>query len=538
MLLVVLVLLNDDSTKLVNGQLEAVGAVLSVVPVTSILATAGLVGVKLAALSRLLKVLGYDQAYLANVGGHGTAAAPIGLQTNYAYMFPYVPGLNISVKGESGTNFENLAAHQRDAALYSATTRKTFPAMGLPGDYENQNRPFRGSETLREIFRDSGVQMRFPTFQQQQQQNINGAFPKGNGNSNSIVDPTGSNVDFDNVQPSATTPIYHTPNENVNKILDDIQKPPQLPPKPPQQPPQLQLSPQQSNIPQHSNHPAPVAVVPSSSSTSLNLPVQPKHPDDLGWPQQPPANRNNEQAANQQPSSSNIRVPGQPDQPQQQAPPTLPANHPQQHQAHSSSSHQSNQISQVSRLSIDPNHLIPQHEYYRQKILDESRSRPIKPEPLPSGSLIRIPSGVTPMTFEDFDHFSNLGMEHTPSAPINRNTMNGDGSGLVSGELTTNIVPLPYLTEGPPPFHDDMNHNEFLLVNRRKRRDVSSISSAPGPAKTGLGAKIFEASGHRSVEPSSDTFGMPAVNINPMRRRKRSLAMKILSASNLQHRVW
>jgi len=164
----------------VQCQLEAVGAVLSVVPVTSILATAGLVGVKLAALSRLLDLLGYDRAYLAQ-GGKGTAAHPIGLQTNYAYMFPYVPGLNVSVSGQHRLGLPADAPHssqspaagapeaQRDASALGPAHRKTYPAMGLPGDYEAQQRPFRGSEALREIFRQAGLNVRLPSVRQSQQ---------------------------------------------------------------------------------------------------------------------------------------------------------------------------------------------------------------------------------------------------------------------------------------------------------------------------------------------------------------------------------
>lgn len=501
-LLVVLALLNNESTKLVHAQLEAVGAVLSVVPVTSILATAGLVGVKLAALSRLLKALGYDQAYLANAGGHGTAAAPIGLQTNYAYMFPYVPGLNISVKGESGTNYENLAQHQRDA-VYSSTTRKTFPAMGLPGDYENQGKPFRGSETLREIFRDSGVQLRLPTLQQPQQ-NFNEGFSKGNGNSDSKIDLIGSNNAFNNVQPSATTPIYNPSNENINNINDKNQQP--------QPKPQLPL--QQPNIPQHLIHTTPVFHPPSLSSFSLNnTPIPPKNADDLGWPNNAPANHD-VQPANNQPSSSNIRVPAQLVQPPSQA------NHPQQQQPHSSVPNQSSQNSQVSKLSFDENHLIPQREFFHHKILANLRSTSKKPE-----------LAIGQLTFGALNLDGSV-PEYKPNGPRNENLISGS---LSSGGLTTNIVPLPYL--GPPPFHDDFDNNEFMLVNRRKRRNVSNLSGREAP-NTSLAEKIYAASGHQPTGIPNDTFGMPAVNINSLRRRRRSLAIKILSASNFPSQLW
>ena len=210
---IILILLYLESNKLVNGQLEAVGAVLSVVPVTSILATAGLVGVKLAALSRLLQVLGYDQAYLAS-GGSGTAAQPIGLKSNYAYMFPYVPGLNVSVKGDMGS-YQNPNSHDQAKDASPPSTRKTYPAMALPGDYEQQTRPFRGSETLRDIFRESGIKVQFPTKQEQQQ--LANFFPnQGNGQSH-ILTPDSTPINSHesiNIQPVIvpTTPTINLDN--------------------------------------------------------------------------------------------------------------------------------------------------------------------------------------------------------------------------------------------------------------------------------------------------------------------------------------
>jgi hypothetical protein len=179
--LVLALLMYEPPSRLVHGQLEAVGAVLSVVPVTSILATAGLVGVKLAALSRLLNILGYDRAYLAQNLGTGTAAAPIGLQTRYAYMFPYVPGLNISVKGDDsiGMPKEAVSELNEDGSKAGGAggppvgsgppRRKTFPAIMLPGEYETQQKPFRGGDALKDVFNKVGLQVHIPTAAQQQQ---------------------------------------------------------------------------------------------------------------------------------------------------------------------------------------------------------------------------------------------------------------------------------------------------------------------------------------------------------------------------------
>ena len=204
-MIVSLLLIHEPANKLVEGQLEAVGAVLSVVPVTSILATAGLVGVKLAALSRLLDMLGYDRAYMAQ-GGSGTAAHPIGLKTKYAYMFPYVPGVNISVHGEDSIGMEDTKVEP------IIPQRKTYPAMGLPGNYEHQKKPFRGSDTLQKILQQAGVKVHSPSIQQQQQlQQQFHLSPEGNHRQPQVKQqqhftpqppPNPSLTGFDNIDPN------------------------------------------------------------------------------------------------------------------------------------------------------------------------------------------------------------------------------------------------------------------------------------------------------------------------------------------------
>lgn len=311
LLLVSLVLLNDEFVKNVNGQLDAVSAVLSVVPVTSILATAGLVGVKLAALSRLLQALGYDRAYLAN-GGSGTAAQPIGLQKNYSYMFPYVPGLNISVKSEANSNYHNLANEQQQQQQESVT-RKTFPSMGLPGDYENQKVPFRGSETLRKIFQDSGINIRFPV-----RQPLGGAPAKGNAENQLKIDPKSSSKDqsFNN-QPFATTPMTFNPrehnesfgNNNVHNGLQ-LQPSPQLSPSQSQPQPPLPPPPPESSSGSLIDHPHSHINMPYS----IHIDGRQTHPH-----QQPPSSSNSLTEHHQ----------GQPQQPARSHP-----HHPQTHNTH------------------------------------------------------------------------------------------------------------------------------------------------------------------------------------------------------------
>lgn len=128
-LALVIISINNLCIRQVECQLEPIGAVLTVVPVTSILATAGLHALKLQALSHLLKMFGYDQSYVAKASGKGTAENPIGYQENLNYLLPYVPMLNISVKEEHLTP-EEVREMDKQAV-------KTHPAMMLPGDYES-----------------------------------------------------------------------------------------------------------------------------------------------------------------------------------------------------------------------------------------------------------------------------------------------------------------------------------------------------------------------------------------------------------------
>jgi len=556
-LLLLFLLLSEKSTNLVNGQLEAVGAVLSVVPVTSILATAGLVGVKLAALSRLLQALGYDQAYLAS-GGSGTAAQPIGLQTNYAYMFPYVPGLNISVRGEHGTDYHNPALQRQEAVR--STTRKTFPAMGLPGDYESQSSPFRGSETLREIFQGSGLSMQFPTMQQQQQQ-FNGFPTQGNGRiPNAYSVPNPENI---NVQPTATTPMSNPLAVNANP---NSNQPPNVannaPPPPPSSseslmpPPQLSLQPLQTSL----------------ASNDAN-----HRPQNAPIPQ-----------ANQQPSFSNSQTQGQLDRQQHQ---TLQA----QQQAQSHSQSQSSQVnmphSQFGRPSqhvpfpyphttsqyatsapfvskperpklvgLDPGeqghefHPIPQHEYFYHRIIDEQNGDKwpknrqtgadnVPAAPLPSGPLIQGPDLASlvqpvkpPATFEDLDNMLFGNRSSQPTGPVSSALNVGPvGQSNDPNDFITNVRPYPFVTDASPPFNDEMDHNEFTLIEklRRKRRDASDTASVREPTMSAsLANKLIPQRNQLKLQPTGnlETFGMPALNIHPLRRRKRSLGWKILSA--------
>lgn len=131
--------------KNVDGQVAATQAVLSVVPVAPMLMTTGIVGLKLMALSRVLKKLGYDQAYLQS-GGAGTVAEPIGLQANRYTQ-------NSPTKDQSSTR--------------TSLESKIYPSMALPGEYEDQNRPFRGSNSLREIFQKAGINANIPVQQYQ-----------------------------------------------------------------------------------------------------------------------------------------------------------------------------------------------------------------------------------------------------------------------------------------------------------------------------------------------------------------------------------
>lgn len=500
LLLVSLVLLNDEFVKIADGQLDAVGAVFSVVPVTSILATAGLVGVKLAALSRLLQALGYDRAYLAK-GGSGTAAHPIGLQKDYSYIFPYVPGVNISVKSEADSNYHNRFLEQQQQE--EGVTRKTFPSMALPGEYENQNRPFRGSETLRQIFQESGITMRFPTKQQQQQ--ISGLHAKGKTENQSKNDPQKSPFDQNfNSHQFATTPM------TVN-----------------QPPPPSESS--SGSLINHHSHPS--IILPYSIHNDGYQPMhhdQPhsssnfqtdRRPDQPHLPVQTHPSTNNRgqniQVNMPHPHYNKFhRIP--PSQPFTEQPPPGPQTDPSSLSSSPSTSHFSPTPSTspgqsfVSTTQSDPPHRvmpkypfpldllsnhfpIPQHEFYHKKLSAQQQAeQQINKPPLPSGRLTIVPEAAplpkVGATFEDYDRY-------------------------IFGDTTpSNFMPTPTtINSDTPPFHDDLDesdsisnldHPRTLFV--RRKRDIKAPEAA-----ISIGAN----------------FGMPALNIYPL-RKKRSLLIR------------
>lgn len=631
-LTVCIILLHYCAIKQTDGQLEAVSAALSVVPVTSILATAGVVGMKLAALSRLLQALGYDRAYLAN-GGSGTAAEPIGLQHKYAYMFPYVPGLNISVKGEHSTEYQNQAAQQANRESFEhATTRKTFPSMSLPGDYENQNRPFRGVDTLKEIFKNAGITMMVPNNQQQQQKH----FPP-KGNIKNLIEYNS------NAMQQATTPIYNQNNNLNHQQQQQTNAPVVIPPplKPPQQHEQIMANnnnndQQQQQQPSFSRFPAPEQS--GQQTQQFNQQQQQQQPQ-IQSPSQvniahqqsnnpsvlinPNENENDRTAHSKPPNvvvapfdptlryhvvptpgfpyhipSSVTTAPAVafPNSPiiTQQAPIVTPKptqtpspSNPTQHQSETPLHNHNQQQQQPkwfpnNQMASDSFHPIPQHEFYSRKILERvqadaewmklAKKRPSKqqdrpfysvpisslpsPDPLPSGNLIDQP------IFEPFDieqqmmfgqanrspqqqqqQLKPIQMQQattTTSANTNSNLLNAGP--LSSESFSTNSVPLvSFVTDGPPPFNDEMDHNEFNLVNRRRRRrrrrDLARFQQQQPMSLAGKLATAATGSQREPIRQAGETgatFGMPASNIHPgmkrrrRRRRRRSLAAKIL----------
>lgn len=568
---VCLVLLDCSLIRPVDGQLDAMGAVLSVVPMGSIITTAGLVGLKLAALSRLLQVLGYDQAYLAN-GGAGTAAEPIGLQTEYSYILPYVPGLNISVKGEHGASHQNnrLSGGQKEvlSGPHTAVTRKTYPAMGLPGDYENQRRPFRGSDTLREIFRNAGVKMaQFPTQNQiEQQQLVN---LKGNSQFKHVEGPQAAHPSENLVnQPSvALKPPYGgsviSSNNNYHhqSSLDTIEHKPTSP-----------IPQQSSNIMNDAAIGASMSLPPPSLSSFGPPPSQPQQP---ATPNPTPVQPVTDPQANLPPTSSGSQAPVQPGPPQAQTPPNPHFRHPQTHILSQNSqvssvnnqpplrpssgfseapasvqpvpagsaappNDPSSQVSQRPQQPVFrpapahaarpafPFHPVPQHQYFFNRLMETRLDRkPIEglietTPPLASGQLTRLPESQPaspqsrpPATFEDYDRILF-------------------GSNGAASDTATNFAPLPFvLNENSPPFHDDLEQNEFTRTmhgrRRRKRRAIPDLgpSSAPeAPASGPSLAREFMQGQQESKTAQSQhqrqNFGMPAVNIHPF-RKKRSL---------------
>lgn len=160
-LIAILLLGDGKSTKRVAGQMDAISAVMSVVPVASILTTAGLVGVKLAALSKLLDMMGINHASLGNAPSPPTT----GQRPDYVYTLPvHLPGLNIQVSQQGSFKHQEMGGNRRPQSSQSsqgsqAPRRKVYPAMIVPADYESIKRPFQGMAELREIFERAGLSM-------------------------------------------------------------------------------------------------------------------------------------------------------------------------------------------------------------------------------------------------------------------------------------------------------------------------------------------------------------------------------------------
>lgn len=530
---------NEPSSKLAAGQLEAVGAVLSVVPVTSILATAGLVGVKLAALSRLLQALGYDRAYLAQ-GGSGTAAQPIGLQTNYAYMFPYVPGLNISVKGEHGTNYRNPALQAHDGNK-GGSGRKTYPAMGLPGDYEGQSKPFRGSETLREIFKNAGIQMHLPSGQQQQQiQQQLQIPPQGKHDHPNRIEseskrPQSKSQQSAPVSVQANTQTDHhqfnvhhhghqqpPPPSNLQNLNNNAptaaSNPPLELPTSPSMSADHQLPPSSANL--AANHHQPVSE-PSSSSSPMGSDPLIQAPADNTRPS-PGVSSSSIQVNMPQPKLDHFGLPPvsiqlpvplatQPASQMSPAPPQLqpPASSPPPQLAVGS-------LNVADQLPVQPptvlaiGHIapIPQHYQFTSHMLtlnQQGAGPKRKADPLPTGKIARPPVESPPKplrTFEDirsyyFPSARPLAQYMTSVIPLalrpqkfqapqqplraTADVSIDDGLGNISNEITTNILPRPF-DELPTTLSTD-DHNELDRVQqRRKKRSPSStiLNIEPG----------------------------------------------------------
>lgn len=537
--LVCFLLLQICST-LVEGQLEAVGAVLSVVPVTSILATAGLVGVKLAALSRLLQVLGYDQAYLANADGTGTAAQPIGLQSHYSYMFPYVPGLNISLRED----------HDRYQGSRLGPA-KTYPAMGLPGDYELEHGPFRGSEMLKDIFRNSGLNA--PIHQQQYQ--VKGKNPYMTRPSKvSSPSPYYANNLADNKRPQLRpvaaiiplriqnnnqpiqTPspqgltISNQPDTNIsptnlaNNAFNRIETQPPPSPSPLAQP-QPQPQPQSPMSPlQHAS--VPILDLELQQATSVHRPpISSPSPSQLEQPDRSldlTIESNSQQVngvsiPNNRPINANTFTSFDrflPTSPRPSASTLVPS------------------VSLVPTVTppppprLDP---IPQNE----AIMSQRSRDQASHEPFPSGTLIdlsnRKPARASP-----------------PNTQTNNNPSHQTGL-----EPSSNLVPVPFATDPTnPTFEHDSNEFDLVIGRRRKRSIADNTNAATThngaivPARMSVAQKVAalerpasqadRSSAQESPKQAGNraengAFGMPAMNIQQLRKR-RSLLRKIMSS--------
>lgn len=619
---------SSGPNQLVNAQLEAVGAVLSVVPVTSILATAGLVGVKLAALSRLLQVLGYDQAYLANMGGHGTAAAPIGLQPHYTYMFPYVPGLNITMqedhgphaganRGQLGQQSISVSSASSSSSLKSGPSSvggppRSYPAMGLPGDYENQKNPFRGSEMLSEIFRSSGLQNQFHLGQQQQQLSNKGniRFSSANNQQRRIT-TTNNNNNIDNDR-------NHDSNLMINTHQPHTYPPPQPQPQPQPQsthivspPTNMMIASLASQDPPPTSWESPIKPVEqpvrspastnqqpqvSTSSTNSNFPSQ-THPSSQA---QVTNTRNSQNFFPNSPAptpalDSLLPLPLPPPPPPTPLPaPPAPAPAPEV----ASHDHNQNQYNRKAEVHA----FIPQHELFHRRLIEEqqqqrhlqsnSNSNPIggghrlatNSEHAPLFGTLASPSLMTlhhperhainyqnnnnPLTTN-----TNTNVDRFASGPITPTSLDRFASGSISpvssfwdynddvatsnydGFLDSsfnandefgstfqqrrfrrNAVVTPSLSLGAkdtgsalwaaPPGQTQLQQPQHVIPGLQAAiQAASSQPQSESILQSQSESKSADASGPVQAadqEPAAGGFGMPAMNIHPLRRRRRS----------------
>lgn len=179
--------------------------------ISQILARASLVGAQLAAMPHLLHVLGHNMIHGANCLAFG----------NHHF---WLPGVNISMSEEHGK--------YQGGKLRNHGPTKTFEALGLPGDYELIQKPFNGSDQLKDILAASGLGL-FPSLEagpaKAQTEQVN-----TDSKTNQNAKGSGIGVDKmqDSVMPSVPFNAFLSPKSSMTTGTTEkpapVQKPPNL----------------------------------------------------------------------------------------------------------------------------------------------------------------------------------------------------------------------------------------------------------------------------------------------------------------------
>lgn len=195
-------------------QVECVHSQATSLAISQMLARASLMGAQLAAIPHLLHVLGFNMINGANCLAFG----------NHHFR---LPGVNISMSEEHGK--------YQGGKLRNHGPTKTFEALGLPGDYELLQKPFNGSEQLKDILAASGLSL-FPSLEHRAEKaQVKAADTDSKTSLNAKSSATGVDKVQDSMMPSIPLESFMPPKlspmisaSRTTEKPAPIQKPPNL----------------------------------------------------------------------------------------------------------------------------------------------------------------------------------------------------------------------------------------------------------------------------------------------------------------------